>query len=245
MTSLLLARALSGVSATTQDPGFNLPIEEFVLGNKMRVLVIPRKDVPRVHCSLWWRVGSVNERPGVTGLSHFFEHMMFMGTERIGTTDATMDAALNLAIEKVMGRIRRIKLQRLERKRRGLKPSKKGEKKYKTLRAEYLKLVEEQKKITIPEHLSKIFQAHGGTGLNATTSFDRTNYFVELPANKVELFMWLESDRFLAPVFRSFYPEREVVKEERRMRYDSTPTGLISQQYWASFWPRLYCFVLF
>ena len=57
-----------------------------------------------------------------------------------------------------------------------------------------------------------------------------------MPSNKVELFCWLESDRFLKPVFRSFYPEREVVKEERRMRTDSTPTGLIHESFSAMFW---------
>jgi predicted Zn-dependent peptidase len=222
--------------AAAQDPGFNLPIEETVLENGLRVLVVERHEVPRVYGSLWWRVGSVNERPGVTGLSHFFEHMMFMGTDVIGTTDPKKDAELNQKIEDTMTKIRAVKLRRLEAKRRGLDPNPHDEEAYKTLWKEYEGYVEEQKKVIIPEHLSKIFQANGGTGLNATTSFDRTNYFCELPANKVELFMWLESDRFLKPVFRSFYPEREVVKEERRMRTDSTPTGLIQEAFHAMFW---------
>jgi predicted Zn-dependent peptidase len=238
-----------------QDTGFKLPVEEVILDNGLRVLIVERHDVPRVFCSLWWRVGSVNERTGSTGLSHFFEHMMFMGTDVIGTTDPKKDAELNAKIEDVMSRIREVKLARLELKRRGLEPvpSKEVlalpekerqaampkdayEDKYQALLKEYDGYVEEQKKIIIPEHLSKIFQANGGTGLNATTSYDRTNYFVELPANKVELFCWLECDRFLKPVFRSFYPERDVVKEERRMRTDSTPTGLIQENYWAMLW---------
>jgi predicted Zn-dependent peptidase len=223
-------------AADPQDSGFKLPVEEFVLDNGLRVLIVERHDVPRVFCSLWWRVGSVNERTGVTGLSHFFEHMMFMGTDVIGTRDAKKDAELNGKIEAVMGKIREIKLARLEARRRGLAPSAADEERYQALSKEYEGYVEEQKKIIIPEHLSKIFQANGGTGLNATTSYDRTNYFVELPANKVELFCWLESDRFLKPVFRSFYPERDVVKEERRMRTDSTPTGLVHEAYWAMFW---------
>ncbi len=228
----------SGLRALAQDreSGFKLPVEEIVLDNGFRVLIVERRDVPRVFCSLWWRVGSVNERPGVTGLSHFFEHMMFMGTDVIGTSDAKKDADLNGKIEAVMGKIREIKLARLEEKRRGAAPAAGEEDRLKALLKEYDGYVEEQKKIIIPEHLSKIFQANGGTGLNATTSFDRTNYVVELPANKVELFCWLESDRFLKPVFRSFYPERDVVKEERRMRTDSTPTGLVNEAYWSMFW---------
>ncbi len=239
---LMLAAAVVGLPAPAsaapdpQDAGFKLPVEETILDNGLRVLVVERHEVPRVFCSLWWRVGSVNERTGLTGLSHFFEHMMFMGTDVIGTRDPKLDAELNAKIEDVMSRIRDIKLARLEAKRRGLDPSPSDEERFKTLWKEYEGYVEEQKKIIIPEHLSKIFQANGGTGLNATTSYDRTNYFVELPANKVELFCWLESDRFLKPVFRSFYPERDVVKEERRMRTDSTPTGLIHEAAWAMFW---------
>ena len=223
------------LAVPAQDAPLKLPVQELVLDNGMRILVVERREVPRVYCSLWWRVGSVHERPGVTGLSHFFEHMMFMGTDAIGTTDAPKDAELNAKIEAVMSRIREIKLLRLENGRRGVKEDAQEET-YQKLRKEYEALVEEQKKIIVPEHLSKIFQAAGGTGLNATTSYDRTNYFVELPANKVELFFWLESDRFLKPVFRSFYPEREVVKEERRMRTDSTPTGLVNEAYMAMFW---------
>ena len=237
--ALALLLALSpaeGPNAVPQEPGFQLPVEEHVLDNGMRILIIPRRQVPRVYCSLWWRVGSVNERAGVTGLSHFFEHMMFMGTDVIGTVDRKRDAELNAKIERTMSRIRALKLRRLEDRRRGLEPSEKVKKRYDRLWKKYQEYVGEQKRITVPEHLSKIYQANGGTRLNATTSYDRTNYFVELPANKTELFFWLESDRFNKPVFRSFYPEREVVKEERRMRTDSTPTGLIDEAYLASFW---------
>ena len=90
--------ALLVLAARPQDSGFKIPVKDFTLPNGMRVLVVERHDVPRVFCSLWWRVGSVHERPGVTGLSHFFEHMMFMGTDVIGTTDAKKDAEINAKI---------------------------------------------------------------------------------------------------------------------------------------------------
>jgi predicted Zn-dependent peptidase len=234
--SAWLACLLSLPAQESGDSAFRYPLHEFTLDNGMRVLIVEQRDVPRVHGSLWWRVGSVHERPGATGLSHFFEHMMFMGTDVIGTTDPRKDAELNAAIEQRMSGIREIKLRRLEAQRRGAAPDPADEARFKALWKEYEGLVAEQKGVIVPEHLSKIFQAHGGTGLNATTSYDRTNYFVELPANKVELFCWLESDRFLKPVFRSFYPEREVVKEERRMRTDSTPTGLVNEAFMAQFW---------
>ena len=141
--AMLLALVL--LAAKPQDAGFKLPLKDFTLPNGMRVLVVERHDVPRVFCSLWWRVGSVHERPGVTGLSHFFEHMMFMGTDVIGTRDATKDAELNAKIEEVMGRIREIKLQRLEAERRGRTPDLELEAGYKGLWKQYQELVEEQK----------------------------------------------------------------------------------------------------
>ena len=219
-----------------QDALPEIPVEELTLDNGMRVLIVQRKDTPRVYCALYWKVGSVNERPGITGLSHFFEHMMFKGTETIGTTDSRKDAEWNDKIEKTMGGVRELQLKQRECERRGEKLSDFEEHRWKEYRKQYEDLVNEQKKITVSEHLSKMFMANGGTGLNASTYYDWTRYFVELPANKVELFFWLESDRFLRPVFREFYPERDVVKEERRMRIESNPTGLINEAFNAMFW---------
>src|SRR6185436_17895079 len=138
---LLLAAPCLGQE---KESGFKLPVQEFVLDNGLRVLLVERHDVPRVFCSLWWRVGSVNERPGVTGLSHFFEHMMFMGTDVIGTTDAVKDADLNAKIEGVMAKIREVKLARLEAKRRGLETPAGEDELYKILMKEYEGYVEEQ-----------------------------------------------------------------------------------------------------
>src|SRR5262245_19312440 len=231
----------------SKSPNFDLPVDELILDNGMKVLTVERPMSPRVFCALYWKVGSVNERPGITGLSHFFEHMMFKGTDVIGTTDPKGDRELNAKIEAVMAKIRELKLAGLEALRQGEKLSELARKSVQTIRAEdeaawlklkgeYDALIDAQKKISVGEHLSKLFQDNGGTGLNASTSYDWTRYFVELPANKVELFFWLESDRFLNPVFREFYPEREVVKEERRMRYDSQPTGPINEAFSSQFW---------
>ena len=72
--------------------------------------------------------------------------------------------------------------------------------------------------------------------MNAGTSEDFTFYFINVPANKLELWFWMESDRLANPVFREFYSERDVVMEERRMRIDSTPTGRYLEQFNAMFW---------
>ncbi len=214
----------------------DLKVDERVLDNGMRVLTVVNPGAPRVFCALYWRVGSVNERPGITGLSHFFEHMMFKGTETIGTKNPKRDAEINAEIERLMTENRDYKLRRLEAERRGASMPPLELAAMQRIQKRYDELVKEQKEITISEHLWKTLMANGGTGLNASTATDRTEYHVELPSNKVELFFWLESDRFMRPVFREFYPEREVVKEERRLRTDSTPTGLIGEAFNAMFW---------
>jgi len=76
-----------------------------------------------------------------------------------------------------------------------------------------------------PDELWSAYQEAGGTDLNAFTTDLLTAYFVNLPRNKVELFLWLEADRMQNAVLRDFYSERDVVKEERRLRYDDPPRG--------------------
>jgi len=88
----------------------------------------------------------------------------------------------------------------------------------------------------VKNEFDRIYTANGGSQMNAYTSHDVTVYFTTVPANKLELWMWMESGRLLAPVFREFYAERDVVFEERRMRTESTPTGRIEEAFWAMFW---------
>ncbi|MBM62324.1 MAG: hypothetical protein CL484_05190, partial [Acidobacteria bacterium] len=97
-------------------------------------------------------------------------------------------------------------------------------------------LLEEQSQLIIKEDFSRLYSGQGASGMNAMTSYDFTLYFVNVPANKLELWFWMESDRLLNPVFREFYSEREVVHEERRLRTDSTPTGKFQEQFDALFW---------
>ena len=88
----------------------------------------------------------------------------------------------------------------------------------------------------VPNEFDRIYTAAGASGMNAGTTEDFTIYFINVPANKLELWFWMESDRLLNPVFREFYSERDVVHEERRMRIESTPTGKFDEQFDALFW---------
>jgi predicted Zn-dependent peptidase len=81
-----------------------------------------------------------------------------------------------------------------------------------------------------PNLYPRIIEENGGVGLNAGTGEDSTDFFYNFPANRVELWFYLESARFLHPVYREFYKERSVVREERRMRVESDPQGKLMEQ---------------
>src|SRR4029077_2525416 len=104
------------------------------------------------------------------------------------------------------------------------------------LLAKYEALLKHEKELIIKDEFDRIYTSAGASGMNAGTEYDATVYFVNLPSNKLELWFWMESDRLSNPVFREFYSERDVVKEERRMRTDSTPTGRYLEQFNAMFW---------
>ena len=102
---------------------------------------------------------------------------------------------------------------------------------YRELDKRFDELVQKQRETLVKDHLDQIYTKNGAEGLNAGTSEDWTIYFVRVPANRLELWSWLESDRLLNPVFREFYAERDVVYEERRMRTESTPLGKFDEAF--------------
>jgi predicted Zn-dependent peptidase len=106
----------------------------------------------------------------------------------------------------------------------------------KDLKSQLEKLYAAEKEVVVKEELDSIYTAQGASGVNAGTTEDQTFYFVTVPSNKLELWFWLESDRLLDPVFREFYSERDVVREERRLRIESTPTGRFEEAFEAMFW---------
>ncbi|HLA79599.1 MAG TPA: pitrilysin family protein, partial [Vicinamibacteria bacterium] len=127
-----------------------------------------------------------------------------------------------------------------ERLRRGdiddlAKPENRTER-YRALEQQFDALVEKQRQTIIKDQLDEIYTRNGGEFLNAFTNEDMTGYFVRFPANRLELWAWLESDRLRSPVFREFYSERDVVFEERRLRTESTPLGKYDEEFSALFW---------
>ena len=215
-------------------------IIEHTLPNGFHVLMVERHDDPTIAGGWVAHVGSANERPGITGIAHLFEHMMFKGTPTLGTKDYRKDLQIIAEQERVRELMRKEESRLRAAYRRGeiddwQKPENKSAR-YKELEKEFNGLIEQQRQIMVKNEFDRVYTTGGGSGMNAFTTTDITGYFITVPANKLELWMWMESERLLRPVFREFYAERDVVFEERRMRTESTPLGKFDESLEAMIW---------
>src|SRR5579871_5586902 len=234
--SLLGLLALGPLAVHAQK----VPVVETTLANGMHLLMIERHDTPAISGGWVAHVGAVNERPGITGTAHLFEHMMFKGTKTIGTKDYEKDQQILAEQEKVRDEMRAEEAKMRVEYRRGeiddmMKPENKTPH-WRELKKRFDELVLEERKVLVKNEFDQVYSAQGGSGMNAFTTEDMTAYFISVPANKLELWMWMESERIRHPVFREFYAERDVVFEERRMRTDSTPLGKFAEEAGAMTW---------
>ncbi|HAK94038.1 MAG TPA: peptidase M16 [Planctomycetes bacterium] len=182
-------------------------LTKFTLPNGLTAIVFERRQAPVVSCVTCANVGSVDEVKGITGIAHIFEHMAFKGTSRIGTTDHAAEAAALARADKAF-------LALKEERRKGPRAD---AARIAALQEEFRAAQEEAENYIVPDEFDKAIEAGGSPDLNAFTSEDATCYLCSLPANKLELWMALESERFRDPVLREFYKERDVITEERRL----------------------------
>jgi predicted Zn-dependent peptidase len=215
---LAFAATLASPAARAQD--IEAKVTRIALDNGMRFLVVRRGTAPVFAGILRFRVGSVDDPGGRTGLAHLFEHLAFKGTSTIGTRDAKKEADILDAMDRAA-----TDLIREEDRGTAADP-----KRLEVLRKNLEDLTKRLQELTIKDEFSQILTANGGVGLNASTSTDLTSYVVALPANRLELWCLLESARLRDPVLREFYSERDVVMEERRMRVDNQPQGRLYEQ---------------
>jgi predicted Zn-dependent peptidase len=166
-------------------------------------------------------VGSVQDPMGKTGLAHMFEHMAFKGTEQIGTKNYPAEKVALQKVEDAYAAYIRERDKRVDR----------DETKLKELEKAWQDAIKDAQQYVIPNEFGEIVERNGGEGMNAFTAEDDTAYFYSFPINRLELWGYLESQRYSNPVFREFYKERNVVIEERRMRTDSTPIGRLVEQF--------------
>ena len=217
-----LALVLAAALAAAQDlASFEKRTTVKKLANGLTVVICERPAAPVFSFFTHVDAGSVQDPQGKTGLAHMFEHMAFKGTDTIGTTDF---AAEKMALARVETAFAAYLAERDKSVGR-------DEEKLKTLGKSWQDAIAEAQKYVKPNEFSQILESNGAEGLNAFTTVDETAYHYSLPQNRLELWAYLESERFRHPVMREFYKERNVVIEERRMRTDSSPVGRLLEQF--------------
>jgi predicted Zn-dependent peptidase len=199
-------------------------VVEFNLPNGMKFLVVPERGAPVFSANVMFRAGGVDEVPGITGLAHMYEHVAFKGTKTIGTKNYEAEKPILDQIDEVAVPLS-LEMSKGERADKS---------KVVALRKQLAELQKQAAQYVVPDELWDLYLTQGATGLNASTGKDVTQYIVSLPANRLELWMWLESDRMLNPVMREFYQERDVVAEERRLRVDTVPGSRLYQDFIAT-----------
>ena len=202
---------------------FEQKVTEYTVKNGWTFILVERPVAPVFAFMTAVNVGSAQEDAGRTGLAHMFEHMAFKGTPRLGTRNYEEE-------KKALEELERAYLAHQEARLGS--PS--DAERLKHLWDVYKSKQRAAATFVKKNEFSDVVEREGGVAVNAFTSADVTGYFYALPANKIELFCYLESERFLHPVFREFYEERDVVMEERRMRTESRPVGRLIEQFVAT-----------
>jgi predicted Zn-dependent peptidase len=218
LAGVALAAGIPAPAAAQDLKSFAARTTVHVVANGWTFILVERPVAPVFSFCTIADVGSVNEVPGITGLAHMFEHMAFKGTDKIGTRDPAGEQRALDALEAAY--------QAYQRERLAPHPD---QKRVAAAAAEWKRLAAEAERFVVKNELDDILSRAGAVGINASTGADETQYFYSLPANEIELFAAIESERFWHPVFREFYEERDVVQEERRMRIDGEPLGRLSE----------------
>ncbi len=192
----------------SNDP---LNVRIYTLDNGLKVYLSVNKDEPRVQTYIGVRVGSKNDPAEMTGLAHYFEHLMFNGTKNFGTSDYDKEELMLNQIEELFEVYRKTSdsIERI------------------ALYAQIDSISQEASKIAIPSEYEKLMATIGAQGADAFTSYDVTAYLENIPANEIENWAKIQADRFQNPVLRLFHTELETVYEEYNMN--------LAQDGWISF----------
>jgi predicted Zn-dependent peptidase len=212
-----------GASAVARPGDLKLDVKKRTLKNGMRFLVLENHSAPVFSSIIRFNTGSVDERPGITGSSHLLEHMLFKGTKVIGTSNYDAEVPIMKRIDSLAH------LMYAEQAKLSSNINTPDSARYKELRQQIADAQAEQKQYVIKDELWSTYLQNGGSGLNASTGNDGTQYYLSLPSNRLELWAFLESDRLANLVLREFYSERDVVMEERRLRTENEPRGTLDE----------------
>ena len=198
--ALMLASCGSKRTYETVD-GDPMQSRIYTLDNGLKVYLTINKETPRIQTYIPVRVGGKNDPAETTGLAHYFEHLMFKGTESFGTQNYAEEKPLLDQIEALF-EVYRTKTDEAER-------------------AAIYRVIDslsyEASKLSIPNEYDKLMAAIGADGTNAYTSFDVTCYVEDIPSNQLENWAKIQADRFKHNVIRGFHTELETVYEEKNM----------------------------
>ena len=228
--SVMLSLSLNLDRVSAASSGLADRVIEHKLANGLTVLMVERHQTPVVSINMTFGVGGVNEQVGQTGLAHFYEHMAFKGTTTIGTKDYAKEKPILEELHRVGSELEQ--RQRDMAKRRPEMPADRREQEaIETLQKRFKELQDQAAHYVAGNEMALLYQRHGGVGLNASTGKELTRYVISLPSNRLPLWAAIESDRMARPVLREFYKERGVVMEERRLRNDDSPNGLLFETF--------------
>jgi len=217
----LLPALVAGTALWGQDlKQFEKKVTEFTLANGLHFIVVERHEAPVVSFRTWVDAGAVDDPAGATGLAHMFERLALKGTTTIGTTDWASEKKALDGVEEAQ--------DRLEAERN--KGPKADQARLDVMQLQLSTLINRAGAYVAPAGFAATLESHGAVGVNAASSYDHTEFQCNLPSNRIELWFLMESQRFLSPVFREFYGERNAVLEEQRMRVESNPQGALLQE---------------
>lgn len=221
---LILITLLTAIATGVHAAALEDKVVEHTMKNGMKLLMVERHTSPTVSAWIRFRVGSVDERSDERGIAHLLEHMLFKGTTTLGTKDYAAEKPILDKIEVVAQALTAEKAQ----------GGKSDAVKIAGLAKQLALLEADASKYVIKDEFFELYSKNGGTGYNAFTSRDGTTYMISLPANKLELWAAIESDRLQNAVLREFYTERSVVMEERRRSYDADPESKLWETFVAA-----------
>jgi predicted Zn-dependent peptidase len=212
----------AGLAAQSFD-AMKAQVREHTLSNGMKWIVLERKDAPVASFHVYADVGSANEVDGITGIAHILEHMAFKGTQTVGTRDF----AKELVVLNRMDSLNDVIV-------RGENAAVPDTVKLATDKKRFEVLSRQAQEFVVVNEFIDLLMKEGEPNPNAYTNNDATKYINSLPSNRLEFWMALSSDRFLHPVFREFYKERDVVMEERRLSVETRPVSKLIEDVFAS-----------
>lgn len=186
-------------------PGDPLNTKIYTLKNGLKIFMSVNKDEPRIQADIAVRVGGKNDPAETTGLAHYFEHLMFKGTEQFGTTDYAAEKPLLDEIERLFEVYRKTT----------------DENARKNIYRQIDSISYAASLIAIPNEYDKLMSAIGASGTNAYTSNDVTCYVENIPSNEIDNWARIQADRFEHPILRGFHTELETIYEEKNMSLTS------------------------